>query len=121
MGYEFQPEDILAPYIYQRISEKTCIQNPNASNQNVSWNGSFRLMNFSHLAVAIVAVLAAFALFEMKLAVTILKRYVSPDREASGGSCPARCDNRPSRRYQNEADRQCSLTEASPAVMSSSH
>jgi len=33
-------------------------------------------MNFSHLAVAIVAIGAAFALFEMKLAiVTILKRY----------------------------------------------
>jgi len=62
---------------------------------------------------------AAFALFEMKLA-TILKRYKLALTEASGGSCPARCIA-PQGGIKMKLIGQCSLTEASPAVMSSSH
>jgi len=54
MGYEFQPEDILAPCIYLTHQQKTCIQT--LQTRTFPGTAVFAL-NFSHLAVAIVAVL----------------------------------------------------------------
>jgi len=56
MGYEFQPEDILAPCIYPTHQREDLYPEPKQAKP--TFPGTARLMNFSHLAVAIVAVLA---------------------------------------------------------------
>jgi len=96
------------------------VQNPNASR---TFPGTVFAYEFSHLAVAIVAVWGCFALFEMKLAiVTILKRYKLALTEKHQ-VVPVRrgVTIAPQGGIKMKLIGQCSLTEASPAVMSSSH
>jgi len=76
MGYEFQPEDILAPCIYlthQRrlVSRTQTLQTRTFPGTAVSPYEFFPFGGSNRRCIG-----AAFALFEMKLAiVTILKRY----------------------------------------------